>query len=295
MEERRQHFQSDEILRRSQGLPAVSSFTLVELLVVIAMIAILAALLLPTLSRAKSAADSAVCKSNLRQLLVGMNIYLQESKVYPGQTPPEAFRELVPVLRAPWPSDNLTNLATGDATLRYLGPRQSLWACPGYNRIRGVFLGDWGNFGGNGASYGYNGWGQTDSNEKNHGLGADNTDGLNWQAVRESQVLKPSDMIAFGDSVPAVDWVNWSATWVRGDSRLSNGILPLWGFPITSYLNQGLAPTTPVERAFDKRHGGRWNIGFCDGHVDNLRRQNIFDFRRADQMKRWNRENQQQR
>src|SRR5438093_9612759 len=64
-------------------LVARVGFTLIELLVVIAIIAILAALLLPALSSAKSAAQSTQCKSNLKQLSLALNMYVNDFHFYP--------------------------------------------------------------------------------------------------------------------------------------------------------------------------------------------------------------------
>jgi prepilin-type N-terminal cleavage/methylation domain-containing protein len=93
------------------------AFTLVELLVVIALLGLLASLLLPALSRAKRAAKTGACLSNLHQIALAMELYIQEN----GNRLPSC---------SALPSLSTSNLPPITAAL---GPQlrsQAIWRCP---------------------------------------------------------------------------------------------------------------------------------------------------------------------
>jgi prepilin-type processing-associated H-X9-DG protein len=276
------------------------AFALVELLVVIAVVAILAALLLPALSRAHEKSQVTVCKSNLRQVLLGMQVYVSDFGAYAPyyhQTTDPAdsiywFDRIKPYVRASWPALNYTGL------LRQ--PPSSVFTCPGYDRMPGVYstgptpVGQ--DFFPLGA-YAYNAVGvglqegMPGGGDFHLGLGGD----FFSDVTRDSQVLKPSEMIGLGDSPLAQEQPGWAGFPVSLSEGIDKFDLGLHDRALWAPWPGESGSLVARRMQYSRRHSGRFNMIFCDGHVEYKRAESFFAPQSDYVLRRFNNDNKPHR
>jgi prepilin-type processing-associated H-X9-DG protein len=278
---------------------------LIELLVVIAMIAILAALLLPALSHARVAANNVVCLNNLRQQELGLQMYADDTGVYPPyivsllptlhSTRPSYWMDAVATyLHCNVPTNNLPGLGTK------LRPEpKSVFACPAYTAYRGVYNMRWMIGMELGQAYAYNAISATNRFHLawgdrifvlDGGLGA-NANG----PVAESAIASPSRMIAVGDSTPqGGEIVGKTPTGITG-STVAPVFTPNFVVEPDGRVLPRPRPMTYEEFVMEHRHDGKWNMVFCDGHVEHQRPEKFFNYCSDDVLSLWNRDHKPHR
>ncbi len=248
--------------RGEHGLPRVrrpGGFTLIELLVVIAIIAILAAMILPALSRAKSKAERTACLSNFKQINLLMQYYTDDNRdIFPAHRNsglPVGMTDATVSLTNWW----------GTTILGYKSNYANLFHDPALKakRLDDGTSWQWA-FDCNRVGYGYNGW----------FLGRHPYDPVSGYTVgsvvynvpnvfKRSAVVRPAESLVLGDKEPY------------------GGLAPAWGSSLwweSSCMDPAVVKSSsfPTYEGIEpKRHLGQGAVAFNDGHAETRKSQNI--------------------
>jgi len=246
----------------------LAAFTLVELLVVIAVIGILAALLLTAVSQVKGKALRIQCANNVRQLGILLQSSVTANNAYPltvNAKQNDGGHYWMQVLQ-------YNELQDPKNPSLKVWLTKDVWKCPAANTlppwpVNKTFI-----------SYGYNGLGLSAETDTN-GLGLGGHI-LAWSSshttasrVSESEIVSPSEMMAIGDGF-------------MGD----NGIIrdgELVMYRTSNVTNYSYAGSTKRSYAL---HQGKANVVFCDGHVESPTLQFLFEDTSDAALSRWNRD-----
>ncbi len=210
-------------------------FTLIELLVVIAIIAILAAMLLPALSRARDTARKSNCLGNEKQLITACLMYVDANDVFPSLNNAKGYDfagwrwQIAPYLGITVEDKRLVQAEAFAQAELGRGP----FKCPAHVANADLFAAKPALNGG----YGYNWYGNT-SGQAN---------GMGYQGiyVKPNRVTIPAETIVIGDASDVI-----------------------------SSASQGAALYSPGSSAvtvLGLRHNSEMNCAFADGHGGSLR------------------------